>query len=70
MRSMYKQCSIQSAVRVFDCRAISVNLAELKHRFLASSGVSMTSEKIAAIADWPDPATPKEMRSFVGLAGV
>jgi hypothetical protein len=34
------------------------------------SGVSMTSEKIAAIADWPDPVTPKEMRSFVGLAGV
>jgi hypothetical protein len=34
------------------------------------SGVSMTSEKITAIADWPDPATPKEMHSFVGLAGV
>ena len=34
------------------------------------NGVSMTTEKITAIADWPDPATPKEMRSFVGLAGV
>jgi hypothetical protein len=34
------------------------------------SGISMTSEKVATIADWPEPATPKEMRSFVGLSGI
>src|SRR5882757_859948 len=30
----------------------------------------MTHEKIKAIADWPIPTSPKEMRQFVGLAGV
>jgi hypothetical protein len=30
----------------------------------------MTTEKITAIADWPDPGIPKEMRSFVRRAGV
>jgi hypothetical protein len=40
-------------------------------RFMVNrAGVSMTTEKITAIADWPDPVTPKEMRSFVRLAGV
>ena len=30
----------------------------------------ITHDKIKAIADWPLPETPKEMRSFVGLSGV
>jgi hypothetical protein len=30
----------------------------------------MTSERIAMIADQPDPDAPKEMRSFLGLAEV
>lgn len=30
----------------------------------------MTHEKVKAIADWPLPESPKEMRSFVGLSGV
>jgi hypothetical protein len=39
-------------------------------RFMVNgSGVSMTT-KITAIVDWPDPATPKAMCSFVRLSGV
>ena len=34
------------------------------------ASVRMTHEKIKAISDWPYPASPKEMRSFVGLSGV
>jgi hypothetical protein len=34
------------------------------------NGVSMTTETITTIADWPDPATPKGMCSIVVLAGV
>jgi hypothetical protein len=30
----------------------------------------MTHEKVKSITDWPDPLTPKDMRSFVGLTGV
>ena len=30
----------------------------------------MSHEKVKAIADWPCPTAPKDMRSFVGLAGV
>jgi hypothetical protein len=30
----------------------------------------MTHEKVKAITDWPDPETPRNMRSFVGLTGV
>ena len=33
-------------------------------------GVQMLSEKVDAICSWPLPLSPKEMRSFVGLAGV
>jgi len=34
------------------------------------SGVQMLSQKVESICDWPLPLSPKEMRSFVGLAGV
>jgi len=33
-------------------------------------GVQMLLQKVDAICSWPLPLTPKEMRSFVGLAGV
>ena len=33
-------------------------------------GVQMLLEKVESICAWPLPQTPKEMRSFVGLAGV
>ena len=32
--------------------------------------VQMTHEKIKAISDWPYPASPKDMRSFMSLSGV
>lgn len=32
--------------------------------------VKMTQEEIKAISDWPYSASPKDMRSFVGLSGV
>ena len=34
------------------------------------ASVRRTHEKVKAIADWQCPASPKDMRSFVGLAGV
>ena len=34
------------------------------------ASVRMTHEKIKAISDWPYPASPKNMRSFMGLSGV
>ena len=33
-------------------------------------GVQMLSQKVDAICSWPLPLLPREMRSFVGLAGV
>lgn len=30
----------------------------------------MTHEGVNAIADWPYPTSPKDMRSIIGLAGV
>ncbi|KAK8935924.1 hypothetical protein KSP39_PZI014098 [Platanthera zijinensis] len=32
-------------------------------------GISIDPEKIAAVMDWSRPGTPKEIRSFLGLAG-
>jgi hypothetical protein len=32
--------------------------------------VKMTEAKVRAVADWPYPSTPTEMRKFVGLTGV
>ena len=37
---------------------------------VSSAGVTMNNEKIRAITDWPDPLTPRDMRSFIGLSGV
>ena len=34
------------------------------------TSVRMTHEKVKAIADWPCPASQKDMCSFVGLASV
>ena len=34
------------------------------------SSVPMLSQKVESICDWPLPLSPKEMRSFVGVAGV
>jgi hypothetical protein len=32
--------------------------------------IKMTAAKVRAVADWPYPTTPAEMRKFVGLTGV
>ncbi|KAK8942809.1 hypothetical protein KSP39_PZI009568 [Platanthera zijinensis] len=32
-------------------------------------GISVDPEKVAAVMEWTRPATPKEIRSFLGLAG-
>jgi hypothetical protein len=32
--------------------------------------IKMTAAKVRAVADWPYPTTPTEMRKFVGLTGV
>jgi hypothetical protein len=34
------------------------------------SSISITYETTDTIAEWPEPATPRRMRSCVGLAGV
>ncbi|KAK8954583.1 hypothetical protein KSP39_PZI002221 [Platanthera zijinensis] len=36
---------------------------------LSEEGISVDPEKIAAVMDWSRPSSPKEIRSFLGLAG-
>ena len=35
---------------------------------LSAKGISLNSEKVAKVKDWPMPKNPKEVHSFVGLA--
>ena len=36
---------------------------------VSSKGVSVDPQKIEAVANWPRPKNPTEVRSFLGLAG-
>ena len=42
-------------------------VAFLGHVF--NEGVSVDSKKIEDVTNWPRPKKPKEVRSFLGLAG-
>ena len=37
--------------------------------FMGPEGISMHSGKVQAVQQWPTPQTPKDVRSFLGLAG-
>lgn len=36
---------------------------------ISGEGVSIDHSKIAAVADWPVPTTPTQLRGFLGLCG-
>ncbi|CAN2388629.1 Reverse transcriptase (RNA-dependent DNA polymerase), partial [Pristimantis euphronides] len=50
------------------CRLLQREIDYLGHR-ISEKGIQPSPEKIAAVRDWPKPATIKEVRAFLGLAG-
>ncbi|XP_075131928.1 uncharacterized protein LOC142204512 [Leptodactylus fuscus] len=50
------------------CRLLQEEIEYLGHR-ISGRGVQPSSEKIAAVRDWPTPTTLREVRAFLGLAG-
>ena len=49
------------------CQFFKKSVTFLGH-IISDQGVSTDPEKIQAIAQWPTPASPEELRSFLGLA--
>ena len=50
------------------CHFFQTEVVYLGH-VISRDGVACDHEKIAAVRDWPVPRTPKQVRSFLGLAG-
>ncbi|XP_044448015.1 uncharacterized protein [Triticum aestivum] len=46
-----------------------VQQVEYLGHIITGEGVSIDSAKVAAIADWPLPTTPTQLRGFLGLCG-
>lgn len=49
--------------------AFAVSRVEYLGHFISSEGISTDPAKIQAVQDWPRPATLKQLRGFLGLAG-
>jgi hypothetical protein len=45
----------------------SLSIAYLGH-IISTDGVAMDSDKVAAVASWPMPRSPRGVRGFLGLA--
>jgi hypothetical protein len=50
------------------CAFASSSVAYLGH-VISATGVSMDEDKVAAVATWPQPASTRALRGFLGLAG-
>ena len=55
-------------VKESKCSFVTARVEYLGH-FVSGKGVETNPEKIAVINSWPVPASIKELRSFLGLAG-
>jgi hypothetical protein len=50
------------------CSFGTTSIAYLGH-VISVEGVAMDADKVAAVATWPTPQSPRDLRSFLGLAG-
>ncbi|KAF0924558.1 hypothetical protein E2562_010197 [Oryza meyeriana var. granulata] len=50
------------------CSFGALSVAYLGH-VISADGVAMDSDKVAAVASWPLPRSPRGVRGFLGLAG-
>ena len=50
------------------CQFWLTSIAFLGH-VVSGSGISVDSQKVQAVVDWPRPTTVTEVRSFLGMAG-
>lgn len=50
------------------CVFVVPQVAYMGH-IISGNGVSADSSKVSVVADWPIPATPTQLRGFLGLCG-
>jgi hypothetical protein len=50
------------------CSFGTTSIAYLGH-IISAEGVAMNADKVAVVATWPTPQSPRALRCFLGLAG-
>lgn len=55
-------------VKPSKCEFTKQELKYLGH-IISAAGVATDPDKVTAVLNWPQPRSPKELRSFLGLAG-
>jgi hypothetical protein len=55
-------------LKLSKCEWMQDEVEFLGHR-LGKAGLAVSPDKISAVRDWPAPRNPKDVRSFLGLAG-
>jgi predicted RNA polymerase sigma factor len=58
----------QLYVKLSKCQFGVLTVGYLGH-LISAEGVAVDPAKIQAVQNWPIPATPKDVRGFLGLAG-